>query len=136
MKHTKIPYRIRRKRTNYRVSLPTYLNQKRKCMDGEILQPSLQNTIHGIDGNHTAVMYSLRPNVALLLTEYITLLKYSVNQLGNFRWNTVLWLFLALCFMYSGETNGLKNHIKDDFYQGLVCSECALQQKFFENKKF
>lgn len=59
-------------------------------MDGEILQPSLQNTIHGIDGNHTAVMYSLRPNVALLLTEYITLLKYSVNQLGNFRWNTVL----------------------------------------------
>ena len=37
--------------------------------------------------------------------------------------------------MYSRETNGLKTHIKDDFYQGLVCSECALQQNFFENKK-
>lgn len=39
-------------------------------MNGENLQPSLQNTIYVIEGEHTAVMCSLKPNVALSLTEY------------------------------------------------------------------
>lgn len=50
-----------------RVAVPVCLNQKSKCMNGESLQPSLQNRIYGTEGKHTAVTCSFRPNVALPL---------------------------------------------------------------------